>query len=64
MTRSEEQVLLFSRDDGNSYCRCLGPWGVLGSNLRGRVNCSPGISDASVHTVKPLLRVVLSVLEP
>lgn len=50
--------------DPHTDGRCLGPWGVLGSDLRGRVNCSPGVSDRSAHTVKPLLRVVLSVLEP
>lgn len=46
--------------DGRRLC----PWGVLGSNLRGRVNGSPAARAGRGRTVKPLLRVVLSVLEP
>ncbi len=50
--------------DPHADGRRLGPWRVLGSDLRKRVNCSPDVSPTVVHTVKPLLRVVLSVLEP
>lgn len=46
--------------DGRRLC----PWRVLGRDLRGRVNCSPGSCSELLHTVKPLERVVDSVLEP
>jgi hypothetical protein len=44
--------------------RRLGPWGVLGSDLRRRVNCSPAAWCHGGHTVKPLPRVVDSVFAP
>jgi len=45
-------------------CRSLGPRGVLGSDLRRRVNCSPESSYSGGHTVKPFPRVVDSVFAP
>jgi hypothetical protein len=42
----------------------LSPRGVLGSDLRRLVNCSPDSSYVLWHTVKPFLRVVDSVLDP
>lgn len=44
--------------------RRLGPWRVLGRDLRGRVNGSPNGYAELVRTVKPLERVVDSVFEP
>jgi hypothetical protein len=44
--------------------RGLGPRGVLGSDLRHRVNCCPDSSASVQHTVKPFLRVVDSVFAP
>jgi hypothetical protein len=50
--------------DPHADRRRLGPRGVLGSDLRHRVNCSPARSSGGRPTVKPLERVVDSVLEP
>jgi hypothetical protein len=44
--------------------RCLGPWGVLGSDLRNHVNGRPRSAQGGGPTVKPLLSVVDSVLVP
>ena len=50
--------------DPNTDGRRLGPWGVLGSDLRRGVNCSPDSSQIFWHTVKPFPRVVDSVFAP
>lgn len=50
--------------DPHTDGRCLGPWRVLGRDLRGGVNGSSGSCRGGVRTVKPLERVVDSVLEP
>jgi len=50
--------------DPNTDGRRLGPRGVLGSDLHTGVNCIAQSSRGVRRTVKPLLRVVDSVLEP
>jgi hypothetical protein len=50
--------------DPHTDGRGLGPWGVLGSDLRRGVNCSPDSSERAGHTVKPFPRVVDSVFAP
>jgi hypothetical protein len=50
--------------DPNTDGRRLGPRGVLGSDLRRGVNCSPDSSREARHTVKPLPSVVDSVFAP
>lgn len=50
--------------DPDADGRRLSPWRVLGSDLRKGVNCSPHSCQKVRHTVKPLVRVVDSVLEP
>lgn len=50
--------------DPDTDGRRLGPRGVLGRDLRGGVNCSRGSCAELGRTVKPLDRVVDSVLEP
>lgn len=50
--------------DPHTDGRRLGPRGVLGSDLRIAVNCSPQRPSSAGHTVKPFFSVVDSVLEP
>lgn len=50
--------------DPHTHGRGLGPRGVLGSDLGKSVNWVPSRFWRAEHTVKPLLRVVDSVLEP
>ena len=50
--------------DPDTDGRRLGPRGVLGRDLRGGVNGGRGSCAELVRTVKPLDRVVDSVLEP
>jgi hypothetical protein len=53
-----------ARIDPHADGRRLGPWGVLGCDLRHRVNCSPYSSSCIQRTVKPFFSVVDSVFAP